>query len=61
MGAVMQQDTDDASRAPEELLSLHARQDGLLALIAELLETNERLRMKLAQLKAQAEGEHGSR
>lgn len=61
MGIGMQQALNDASRAPEELLSLHARQDRLLALIAELLETNQTLRMKLAQLEAKSEGEHGVR
>ncbi len=43
---------DETGRNTEELLMLQARQESLLALIAELLETNEKLRMKLAQLEA---------
>jgi hypothetical protein len=61
MATVMQQALNDPPRAPEELLSLQARQDRLLALVAELLESNERLRMKVAQLEAQKESERGAR
>ncbi len=61
MAIVMQQVPNNTPRAPEEVLSLQARQERLLALIAELLESNERLRMKVAQLEAQKESEHGAR
>jgi hypothetical protein len=61
MGTVMQTAVNDTPRAPEELFSLQAQQDRLLALVAELLETNQTLRMKLAQLEAKRELEHGAR
>lgn len=57
----MQPAVNDTPRPPEELFSLQAQQDRLLALVAELLETNQILRMKLAQLEAKNEREHGAR
>lgn len=47
---------DETERGTEELEMLRARQQSLLALVAELLETNEKLRMKVAQLEAQIIG-----
>jgi hypothetical protein len=61
MTAVMEQAFNDTPRAPEELHSLQAQHDRLLVLIAELLEDNQTLRMKLAQLEAHKEDEHGTR
>jgi regulator of replication initiation timing len=61
MTAVMEQVFNTTARAPEELHSLQAQQNRLLVLIAELLEDNEKLRMKLAQLEAHKEDEHGTR
>jgi hypothetical protein len=48
---VMEQD----NRAPEEILSLQAQHDRLLTLVGELLEANQQLRFKVAQLERQAE------
>ncbi|HZP05119.1 MAG TPA: hypothetical protein VFB43_09475 [Terracidiphilus sp.] len=45
---------DETQRSTEELEMLRARQQNLLALIAELLETNEKLRMRVAQLEARS-------
>jgi len=44
--------------APEELLSLRQQRERLLTTIAELLRTNEELRLKLARLEAQADAAH---
>ena len=48
-----EQVSNETRRAPEEFLLLEARQDTLLTLIGELLQTNEALRLKVAQLEAQ--------
>jgi hypothetical protein len=55
MMAAMEYTSNDAGHAREELLSLQARQESLLVLIGELLQTNEELRSKLARLEARSE------
>ena len=50
----MEQVSKDAGRAPEEIALLEARQESLLALIAELIQRNEELRLKLARLEAES-------
>jgi hypothetical protein len=52
MAAVMEQRLNETGRAAEELHALQARHDRLLVLVGELLETNERLRLKVAQMEA---------
>jgi hypothetical protein len=59
--AALEPVSNQASPAREELLALKEREQRLLVLIGELLETNEELRLKLARLEvqrddAQAEG-----
>lgn len=49
----------DAGRAPQEMVVLESRQESLLKLIGELLEKNEQLRMKVAELEALAPGAPG--
>ena len=46
---------DGAGQAPEEILSLQARNLSLQALVGELLTTNQELRFKVEQLERQAE------
>ena len=48
---VMEQD----NKAPDELLSLEAQHDRLLTLVGELLEANQKLRFKVAELERKAE------
>lgn len=55
MAAGMEPVRDETERNTEELAMLRARQESLLALIAELLETNEKLRIRIAQLEKQME------
>ena len=55
MAAGMESVRDEAERNTEELAMLRARQESLLALIAELLETNEKLRIRVGQLEKQTE------
>jgi hypothetical protein len=43
------------NRAPDEILSVEAQHDRLLTLVGELLEANQQLRFKVAQLERQAE------
>ena len=50
----MEQVSKDAGRAPEEIALLEARQESLLALIADLIQRNEELRLKLARLEAES-------
>jgi hypothetical protein len=54
MMMTMEQVSKDAGRAPEEIALLEARQESLLALIAELIQRNEELRLKLARLEAES-------
>jgi hypothetical protein len=54
MAVVKEPVRDETQRSTEELEMLRARQQNLLALIAELLETNEKLRMRVAQLEARS-------
>jgi hypothetical protein len=46
----------EVDRAPDERVSLEARQDSLLKLIGELLQSNEELRQKIARLEAESIG-----
>ncbi|MGB6742438.1 MAG: hypothetical protein WBE38_02190 [Terracidiphilus sp.] len=55
----MEHVTNDAGYAHEELVSLKQRQERLLVLIGELLQTNEELRLKVARLEAQGESGRG--
>lgn len=56
MTAAMEHISNDAaSHVREELLSLKQRQERLLVLIGELLQTNEELRLKVARLEAQGD------
>lgn len=61
MVAAMEHVTNDAGYAHEELVSLKQRQERLLVLIGELLQTNEELRLKVARLEAQGESGLDSR
>ena len=54
MMMTMEQVSKDAGRAPEEIALLEARQESLLALIADLIQRNEELRLKLARLEAES-------
>jgi DNA-directed RNA polymerase subunit F len=47
--------SNGAGRVPEELLSLRQRQERLLTVIADLLRTNEELRLKLAQTESRGD------
>lgn len=46
----------EVDRAPDERVVLEARQDSLLTLIGELLQSNEALRQKIARLEAESTG-----
>jgi hypothetical protein len=50
----MEQVSKENSRAPEEIALLEARQESLLALIGELIQRNEELRLKLARFEAES-------
>jgi hypothetical protein len=54
MMMTMEQVPKENSRAPEEIALLEARQESLLALIADLIQRNEELRLKLARLEAES-------
>lgn len=53
--AAMEWISNGAGRVPEELLSLRQRQERLLTVIADLLRTNEELRLKLAQTESRGD------
>jgi hypothetical protein len=52
MAAVTERRLNRAENASEEIVSLEARQEQLLMLVAELLRTNEDLRQKVDRLEA---------
>jgi hypothetical protein len=52
MVAVTERRLNRAENASEEIVSLEARQEQLLMLVAELLRTNEDLRQKVDRLEA---------
>jgi hypothetical protein len=54
MMMTMEQVSKDAGRAPEEIALLEARQESLLALIADLIQRNEELRLKLARFESES-------
>jgi hypothetical protein len=53
MAAVTERRLNERENASEEIVSLEARQEQLLVLVAELLRTNEDLRQKVDRLEAQ--------